>query len=38
MLKLANNMFLLEPLRLSLTANVNLNLWSSLVLLFSVFM
>ena len=37
MLKLANTMFLLGPLRISLSAYVNLNLWSSLVLLFSVF-
>ena len=38
MLKLANTMVLLGSLRLSLSANVNLNPWGSLVLLFLVFM
>ena len=37
MLKLTSAMFLLGPLRLSLFANVNLNLWGSFVWLFSVF-
>ena len=36
MLKLANSIFLLGSLRLSLPANVTLNLWGSFVLLFSV--
>ena len=37
MLKLANDMFSLGPLRLILSANVYSNLWGSLVLVFSVF-
>ena len=37
MLKLANAMFLLGSLRLSLFANVILNLWGSSFLLFLVF-
>ena len=37
MLKLANDIFFRGVLRLSLSASDNLNLWGSLVLLFSVF-
>ena len=38
MLKLANSLFLLGSLRLSLSANAILNLWGLFLLLFSVLM
>ena len=37
MRELANAIFLSGPLRLNLSANVNLNLWGLFILLFSVF-